>query len=257
MGKFDGILIASDWDGTLFNGKEIPENNIEAIKYFQENGGLFTICSGRAPEYVNDMTSLCRPNTYVACLNGAVIYDPVSKRILCEGFVGDEAYRILDELLGCGTAITRVTFAVRENGQLITLSPEEYAVRKEDMMAREVYKITVRTTDAAGGERLTELAKTLLPKEHGVMRSYYLLVEILNNGFTKGRAARYIKEAAGAHTLIGVGDYENDISLLECADIGYAVDNALDSVKAVADRLTVSVNEGAIAAIVAELDKTI
>ena len=47
MGKFDGILLCSDWDGTLFDGTSIPENNVEAIRYFQRNGGTFTLSSGR------------------------------------------------------------------------------------------------------------------------------------------------------------------------------------------------------------------
>ena len=32
MGKFDGILICSDWDGTLFYNGGISEENIKAIK---------------------------------------------------------------------------------------------------------------------------------------------------------------------------------------------------------------------------------
>ena len=38
MGKFDGILICSDWDGTLFTGECVPEDSVRAIKYFQDNG---------------------------------------------------------------------------------------------------------------------------------------------------------------------------------------------------------------------------
>ena len=42
--------------------------------------------------------------------------------------------------------------------------------------------------------------------------------------------------------------------MLRTADIGYAVANASERVKAVADRITVSCEEGAIARIIAELD---
>jgi len=55
--------------------------------------------------------------------------------------------------------------------------------------------------------------------------------------------------------VVGAGDYENDISLLEHADIGYAVDNALDCVKAAADRVTVPCTEHAIARIIADIKK--
>ena len=57
------------------------------------------------------------------------------------------------------------------------------------------------------------------------------------------------------HTTIGVGDYENDMTLLECADIGYAVGNAIESVKSIADRVTVSNKEHALAAIINDLER--
>ena len=64
-----------------------------------------------------------------------------------------------------------------------------------------------------------------------------------------------LKELYGGrvHTVIAVGDYENDIEMIKKADIGYAVANAVPAVKAVADRHTVSCGDSAIAAIIAEL----
>ena len=47
MGKFDGVLLCSDWDGTLTDGRAVPQENIDAIRYFQKDGGYFTFASGR------------------------------------------------------------------------------------------------------------------------------------------------------------------------------------------------------------------
>ena len=52
---------------------------------------------------------------------------------------------------------------------------------------------------------------------------------------------------------VAVGDYHNDVSMLQAAGMGYAVANAVEEAKAVADRITVSNNEHAIARIVEEL----
>ena len=41
MGKFSGILLCSDFDGTLAVGGHVVEKNIEAIKYFQEMAVCF------------------------------------------------------------------------------------------------------------------------------------------------------------------------------------------------------------------------
>ena len=49
MGKFDGFLILSDFDATFTSAKtgNIPRKNIDALKYFESEGGLFSICTGR------------------------------------------------------------------------------------------------------------------------------------------------------------------------------------------------------------------
>ena len=47
MGKFDGLLLASDFDDTLFDGGvSIPGRNLEAIRYFTGEGGYFTVATG-------------------------------------------------------------------------------------------------------------------------------------------------------------------------------------------------------------------
>jgi hydroxymethylpyrimidine pyrophosphatase-like HAD family hydrolase len=54
---------------------------------------------------------------------------------------------------------------------------------------------------------------------------------------------------------VAVGDYYNDVSMVASAGVGFAVENAVDELKAVADFVTVSNNSHAIAAIVDGLDK--
>ena len=81
-------------------------------------------------------------------------------------------------------------------------------------------------------------------------------LEFINRESDKGGAVRFLKERTGADLLVTVGDYENDIPMLEEADIGYAVANAIDEVKAAADRVTEWKNsEGAVAEIIGEIEK--
>jgi hydroxymethylpyrimidine pyrophosphatase-like HAD family hydrolase len=54
---------------------------------------------------------------------------------------------------------------------------------------------------------------------------------------------------------VAVGDYENDLDMIKMAGIGYAVANACPALKAIADRITVSNDEHAIAKIIDDLDK--
>ena len=43
MGKFDGLLLASDFDDTLYGlNLRIPERNLEAIRYFIREGAILS-----------------------------------------------------------------------------------------------------------------------------------------------------------------------------------------------------------------------
>lgn len=57
--------------------------------------------------------------------------------------------------------------------------------------------------------------------------------------------------------LVTVGDFENDIEMLKCGDISYAVGNASDYVKSFAKKVTCPVTEGAISAIISDIERDI
>ena len=92
---------------------------------------------------------------------------------------------------------------------------------------------------------------------YDVIRSERTLYEILPKGASKGMVLGKMAELLGISPdkTIAVGDYNNDISMVKAAKVGFAVANAVPEVKAVADYLTVSNDESAIAAIVDMLDR--
>ena len=52
-GKFFGYLICTACDGTLtYDIGKVSEKNVRAIKYFQSEGGLFTLATGRFPNHL-------------------------------------------------------------------------------------------------------------------------------------------------------------------------------------------------------------
>ena len=73
MGKFDGLLLMSDFDSTLAWKGTISPENCEAIRYFQSEGGLFSIASGRYRHWLLQWQDFILPNTWCAMINGAVI----------------------------------------------------------------------------------------------------------------------------------------------------------------------------------------
>lgn len=68
MGKFDGILICTDLDGTLLrNDGTISQENLSAIEYFKAEGGYFTFVTGRMPYYAMHICETIKPNVPFGC----------------------------------------------------------------------------------------------------------------------------------------------------------------------------------------------
>ena len=93
--------------------------------------------------------------------------------------------------------------------------------------------------------------------EFDFIRSEKILYEILPKGVSKGAVLCKMAELLGIEMkrTVAVGDYNNDISMIRAAGIGFAVANGVPEVKAVADHVTVSNEEHAIARIIGELDR--
>ena len=90
MGKFDGILLLSDMDGTLLNGSStVSPENLSALRYFMAEGGRFSVATGRSKPGMEHFLESLPINAPAVIYNGAVVYDfeagcPVWQRPLGE-----------------------------------------------------------------------------------------------------------------------------------------------------------------------------
>ena len=256
MGKYDGYLICSDFDGTIYAGGEISQKNVDAIKYYQSEGGYFTFASGRNYEmFVSGAASIITPNAPILAYNGALIVSIDGKDIYYQGLVTKEqmlhAFTAYDHCMGVkcfhvNTVASAGVYTFDEND-----SPEARRAFIDSFTDPFVKMIAVMHHDNTD-ETYAEVKKIFSP-DFNITRSWKFGIEFNDPADSKGRAARWLKEKLGCHTLVCVGDYDNDIDMVEAADIGYAVGNATNSLKAVADRVTVDCKESAIAKIIEEL----
>lgn len=254
-GKYEGYLIATDFDGTFAGpGAVISRENSQAIRRFQEGGGLFTIASGRIPSFLAGYRADFVANAPLICTNGTVICDPDSLKVLhCMTFGEgiDEFVRYLynredvDQLLVSGPDADKVWLQTRQ-------APYSPALLSG------VPKPWCRLLCAQTPEETLSLKADLLAHFAGryeFNRSWDAGLEIIPKGSGKGACLKWIRNYLGdrVHTTIGVGDYENDLSLIRDADIGCAVGNAIDECKQAADRIVVPHTQHAIAAIIDSL----
>lgn len=267
MGKFTGYLICTDCDGTLtYEPGKVSDENAKAIKYFQEEGGLFTLATGRFPDHVDLFRDKIQINAPMVSLNGTLLYDVNNGTMINKwGLPTEQCYELLsyvkesyeklhdfwvNGVLSDGT-FGSISYNLSEH------SSEDDSLKKAlEEFPCEMLKMVI----AGNAEIILKLQADLKEKFGQSFRfdtswPEGLEIQAIDSG--KGVAVEYMKTHLDTdiHTTIGVGDYENDITLLECADIGYAVDNAIDSVKSIADRVTVSNKDHAIAAIINDIER--
>lgn len=257
MGIFDGILIASDWDRTLYCDGKLNTKDIEKIRYFCENGGSFTLASGRTLYFMRRFFDDIKPNTYAITLNGAVIIHLDTNDVLYEGFIESDITPTVDKLFIEHNLFH--TLNVDFKGEEISRNydREAYLNKKAEISEGKIYKALLMT-DAP--EKVTE-AKRIINKNGNdgllFVSSWDTSLEILAKENAKGYGIKRVAEKIGAKLTVAVGDYENDLQMIEMADIGYAVGNATNELKKIADRVTVDAKDGALCQIISDLEQDI
>ena len=257
MGLFDGILICSDWDGTLYCNGTVPEGTKKAIEYFISEGGYFSITSGRAPEFLNEHKHFVKPNTYCICYGGSLICDIESGEVLREGYLDAGVVEIIDRMLCADIEIDRINVSTPEGVRHYT--PIEYfEYGKGEIVLYHNYKITFNCATSEDGDRLKELCDSFESEDYTFARSFDSYLEIMKTEYTKGNSARLLKKKLGARLLVGMGDYENDIPLFAGCDVSFAVANAVKPLKDISTYVTkATVSESAANEIVDRLEKLI
>ena len=137
MGKFDGVLIASDFDntmvyteGALRSGGPVPaisRENRDAIEYFMAQGGTFSVATGRAlPSFASVMDGVPM-NGPTVLFNGAAIYDFPAGRYLRTAFLPE---CIRDHVRQLSQLIPGLTFEIyHDDNSIHVVNPNEITAR--------------------------------------------------------------------------------------------------------------------------------
>lgn len=272
MGKFSGILLVSDIDGTLLRSdNSIGARNLEAVRRFQGLGGRFTLATGRMPASMGQVLGGIRLNAPAICYNGACIYDQEQARTLWEEALDEAALEVVahvERSLPCsGIEIYqggrihfgRVNTFVVEHIHYERI--EDYCAPFHPVELRAIPRPWTKAIFCQDPEQTAHVKAHLLAspfaRHYQFVQSGPYYLELLPAGTSKGRALQELTRLLGQdmHRTIAVGDNENDAEMLRLAGLGIAVENATVSAKDHADLVTVHHEEDALHHIIDGLER--
>jgi len=269
MGKqFSGFMLVCDMDGTLLNSKlEVSDENAKAIEFFVDNGGIFTIATGRMELGVRWYLGILPVNAPVILYNGALIYDFGKEERLWDIYLEVDISGILKDLFNRFTYLGIEIFEGGDKVYLLRENEETEKHRKKEGFDPKVITMD-EIPDRVCKVILTANPKSLLEvenylkgkdKKFRMVYSEKQFLEILSTEVSKGRALRELSQIMGIpmRNIISIGDNQNDIEMVEISGTGFAVENAQPDLLKVADYCSVHHDNHAAAYVVNWLKKNI
>ena len=279
MGKFTGVLLASDYDNPLLDtesarrsGGEAPrvsERNQAALRYFMEQGGRFAVATGRALAALEHFVDEIPMNAPAIICNGAALYDFSAREYLDYILLNRDLCRRCQELLLASPTTAAEAYPLLES-VIHAVRPNAYTRQHEHLT-----HTTVRE-DASLLEVPQPLTKVIFEDEHAALEalrdrllaqpwiqecemafSAANLLELTGRGASKGGMVRRLAarlEIPMDHVYC-VGDEANDITMLRAAAQGFAPANCVDAVRACGATLVADCRHDALAEVVDILDQ--
>ncbi|NLP49048.1 MAG: HAD-IIB family hydrolase [Clostridiales bacterium] len=264
-GKFNKVLIASDFDGTLKNDAgEISKANRDAIAYFISRGGYFTVSTGRTyqgfhlydPSYINAPVLLA---------NGALAFDYAKGKIVFFDGLGQEAFAALrgvrDNFPMASIEMYPFdkTFAINltdDSHRHFTSQNIEYSVVDDPSQADCPWQKVMIGSDRESSPKIQAYLKSL-GDDPSFLPTTGSFIEVLKEGVDKGTGLLKLADClAVPHSrAYAVGDGYNDLEMLQAAAAAFVPANADNFAKAAATHMVASNNEHALKQVIEILDQ--
>ena len=250
-------MIISDLDGTLLNSDvKLSEFTISAINSLVRLGINFTYATARSLNSAMLLTNRLELNFPVITYNGACIKNPATGEIIeIQCMDASQIKYIRDTLETFGVTPLVYTFLDGEEKVLWQRGSESDGMKHylnsrsgdgrmlpvdsfDDLFCGEIFYFTcIEDTRGAlmpvyDDLKCNDSLNSILQRE--IYRTEFWL-EIMDYRVSKANALDDLKKLTGVDRIISFGDSINDVPLFEVSDECYAVQNAVDSLKKIAD----------------------
>lgn len=248
---FSDILLTVDYDRTLTaQDSTIPERNLEAIRWFIENGGAFTVNTGRSMPMIQSFKDKVPVNAPLLMYNGAVAYDVKKDELVFAHEIQLDMWKTVEELIALFPDLVVEVQALDKHYNFIpnpawdafSANNCAYATAQwgQDLgpflkfaIYGEIRDVTVNHLFYGSPEELRRLdeAEATLKRVYGdhlaVFRAGPRVIDVQTAGISKCRAARELQQRMGRKILVCVGDAENDVVMLDGADYAFVPADAI------------------------------
>ena len=198
-------VIATDYDGTLATHGVVDSATLMALERYRRRGGRLLLVTGRQLDELFQVFPHGHLFEGIVAENGGVFYQSATgtAQVLAEPLPSV----FIDTLVAQGVSPI-------SQGQIVVATWEPHG----ETVERTVQELAI--------------AATVIRNKKAVM--------VLPQGINKasGLAVALAALKIDAAQVVGVGDAENDRSLLEACGLGVAVANAVPDLKGLADRVT-------------------
>ena len=259
-------MIVLDLDGTLTNrDKVITPRTKQSLMEAQKRGIKVVLASGR-PTYgvvpLAQELELENYGGYILSFNGGMITDCCKRKVIFKQELPVEANRRIVEL----AKKEQVDILTYQDTQILTNNPENrYAklesrinhlkLKQVDNLAEYLAFPVPKFLMLDDGDYLALVearVKAALGKNFSVYRSDPFFLEILPRNIDKAQSLAQLLKLLGMEReeMIACGDGYNDLSMIEFAGLGVAMENAVRPVRSSADYVTFSNNDDGVAHVV-------
>ena len=243
---FSDILLCVDFDRTLTApDSSIPARNVEAIEYFIANGGAFTVNTGRSIPMARAFRGKFPVSAPLILYNGSCAYDPETKAVTQVCPIDLDPDRFVRRLEEKFPELLVEVQAV--DAHYLTKPDRDWEIFSDHNNCSWGYSVPGQIPgpfiklalycDCSGHSVSSMYHITPAQKEYMSRAAAFLeekygqfvdicvpcagIIDIQAKGVSKGNAARRLLTDLGRKTLVCVGDGENDISMLEAADLAF------------------------------------
>lgn len=254
-------LICIDLDGTLLDHKrQINPKTIQVLQKVHQQGTHIVISTGRLYSDAEHFSSLIGVDSPIIASNGGVIRDTGERNSIYENSFDEALIKKIQSLasqykqkLSIYTSDTmyignfsifRLIFFERlmskgvKNTKLRYIISNRHFNRIIKKKRNQIYKCEVFDYNLNRIEKLRKELENFDDIE--AVSSVEFCIEITKKGVSKGHAVKLLAEYYNINRdfVMAIGDSENDLTMIEFANMGVAMGNASDLLKEKADYIT-------------------